>query len=55
MFDTISWIKYEETTKHIHIKAAPAGSQILGVFKIGDISAYHLSLPQGSAIFRVFA
>jgi hypothetical protein len=35
MFDTISGIKYEETTNHIYIYPVAAESQILRDFKIG--------------------
>jgi hypothetical protein len=44
MIDTLWGIKYEEATKHSHIKPVSAGSQILRDFKTDDMSPYFLSL-----------
>jgi hypothetical protein len=53
MIDTLSGIKYEETTKHTHIRITGIiGKKILRVFKIGGISSYYIYLPPSAAIFR---
>jgi hypothetical protein len=47
MTDTLSGIKYDETTNHTHMQAVSAESQIS---EISKLAVYLLSLPPGSAI-----